>query len=118
MVVLQIDADGIGAIPAKGDPPVAGNPDRSSRDALQRVPVESRQVQLLGPGRGIERTQHAPGPRDIRHAQPSRVALLEIPLEHPVAETAYHRRKRDAANGKRQALLYGGPLVLQVSLCG
>ena len=74
--------------------------------ALQRVPVEARQVQLLGPGRGVERAQYAPDPRDVRHAQPARIAGLEILPERPVAETAYHQRKRDAATGKRQAPLY------------
>jgi hypothetical protein len=106
MVILQIDGDGIGAIPSKGDPPIPRHPDRPARFALQRMPVETRQVQLLGPGRGVERPQYAPDPRDVRHAQPARIAGLEIPPERPVAETAYHLRKRDAANGKRQAPLY------------
>lgn len=48
MVILQIDGDRIGAIPAKGDPPVPGYPDRPPRFALQRMPVAARQVQLLG----------------------------------------------------------------------
>jgi hypothetical protein len=29
-------------------------------------------------------------------------------LKRPAAETAYHQRKRDAANGKRQVPLYMG----------
>jgi hypothetical protein len=59
MVILQIDGDGIGAIPSEGDAPVPGYPDRPAGFALQRVPVEARQVQLLGPGRGVERARPA-----------------------------------------------------------
>jgi hypothetical protein len=47
MVILQIDSDSIGAIPAKGDPPIPRHPDRPAGFALQRVPVEPRQVELL-----------------------------------------------------------------------
>ena len=105
MVVLQIDGDGIRAIPSEGDAPVPGDPDGPAGFALQRVPAEARQIDLLGPDRGVERAQHAPDPCDIRHAQPARVAGLEVLPERPVAETAYHRRKRDAMKGKRQVLL-------------
>jgi hypothetical protein len=40
--------DSIGAIPRGADPPIPRNPDRPARYALQRVPVEARQVDLLG----------------------------------------------------------------------
>jgi hypothetical protein len=105
MAVLQIHGDGIGAIPSKGDPPIAGNPDRPARFALQRMSEEAGQVDFLWPGCGIQCAQDAAHPRDVSHAQPARIAGLEIPLERPVAETPYHRRKPDAAAGKRQASL-------------
>jgi hypothetical protein len=44
MVILQIDGDGIGAIPSEGDPPISGHPDRPARLILQRVQVEARQA--------------------------------------------------------------------------
>src|SRR5258708_2751334 len=74
MVILQIDGEGIGAVPGEGDASISRHPDRLTRLALQRVPVETRQVELLGPGRGIERTQYAAHPRNVRHTQPARVA--------------------------------------------
>jgi hypothetical protein len=44
------DCNGVGAIPAKRDPPIPGHPDRPALDALQRVvrdaPAGKRQVRL------------------------------------------------------------------------
>ena len=75
--------------------------------ALQRVPVEAGQVQLLGPGCGVERAA-ACVPLSRRSARSTCSGRrLEIPPERPVAETAYHQRKRDTASGKRQVPLYG-----------
>src|SRR5207237_10924576 len=72
-------------------------PSRPAVDTLRRVPVETRQVQLLGSSCGIECLKHAADPRDVRYTQSARVAGLEISLELPVAETSYHRLKCDAA---------------------
>jgi hypothetical protein len=49
MVVLQIDGDGIGAVPCEGDPPVTRYPNRPARLAWRRVPREARQVDLFAP---------------------------------------------------------------------
>jgi hypothetical protein len=55
MVILQIDGDGIGTVPSEGDAPIRGDSDSRAGFALQGVPLETRQIDLLGPGRGVER---------------------------------------------------------------
>jgi len=85
MVVLQIDGDGIGAIPAKGDPPVSGNPDRPAPDALQRVPIEARQVDVFRPGRASS----------ARNMRPTRATFGTLnPLGSPASKYRLSARLR------------------------
>ena len=93
MVILQIDVNGIGPVSTEGDEPIPGDSDCPSCFALQRMPVEARQVDLLRSGCSVEHPQHTAYPRGIRHAEPDRVAGLEKSPEPAMTETAYHLRK-------------------------
>src|SRR5437660_11549623 len=66
---------------------------------------------MLGAGGGIQHAQHAPDPADIRHAQSARVSDLEIALEHPAAEGAYHLDKGGLRPSGRQVTLDAHYLV-------
>jgi hypothetical protein len=102
-LVLQIDGDGIDAIPRQGDPPIPGHPASAVRPAADAS--RTRQAEFLRPGRGVECLQYAPDPsrRSARSTGP--LVGLEKQLERPVAKTPYHPRKRDATKGKRQVSL-------------
>jgi hypothetical protein len=47
VVILQVDVDGVGAIPSERHPPIAGDPDRPPTCAAQGVEVVAWQVRLL-----------------------------------------------------------------------
>jgi hypothetical protein len=60
MVILQIDRDGISAVPSERDPPIPSDSDGPAWFALQRVPVEARQVDLFGSRRRSRATCGSP----------------------------------------------------------
>ena len=60
MVILQINCNDIGTVPSEGDAPIGGHSHRPAGFALQRVPIEARQIDLLGAGRGIEHRRIRP----------------------------------------------------------
>ena len=93
MVILQVNIDSVGLIPAEGNAPVPCDADRPTVRAAESVKIVTRQIQLLRFGSRIEGSQDTSDPRRIRHAQPTRVAGREVAAQRPVAEGAYHATK-------------------------
>lgn len=105
MVILQINVDGVHAIPTECDPPVTRGADGPSPLAMKCMKAKPRQIDLLRLRGVVEGPQHAAYTPCIRNIQPARRTGLEIVSQGFAAETADHDRERVRVFAIRQVTL-------------